>query len=45
MTIEAGENPDEQQKALIAAVKDNYLLKEQLYIATAESSPLCVVRD
>lgn len=45
VTIEAGENPDEQQKALIAAVKDNYLLKEQLYIATAESSPLCVVRD
>jgi len=26
-------------------VKENYLLKEQLYIATAESSPTCVVHD
>ena len=45
VTIEAGDDPDEQQKTLIAAVKENYLLKEQLYIATAESSPTCVVHD
>lgn len=40
-----GDDPDEQQQTLIAAVKENYLLKEQLYIATAESSPTCVVHD
>ena len=45
VTIEAGDDPDEQQKTLIAAMKENYLLKEQLYIATAESSPTCVVHD